>query len=229
MPAPMNVLLANPSVAVDGWDAVEWTRLNEESGGNPDFHPLTVKAAHVVGIIHGQSECVTSLLKHLSPDVSLLPAYGIFASSVELLGRCLNGNDTLQHADADLKTGFNWLAARVIDTSDARLVIQTGASLYTVGELAQLRHYAAHGQASARSSRAFDIEILKPMPALLAGALETYWADLQTREETCNNLAKANVIPLRNWPVFRSWSLFGPRSGSYSSIGELFTEFDWQV
>ena len=89
MPAPMNFKLDRPSVTVPNWAVEEplWVQLNQEIGGNPAFFPLTVKGAYVIGVIHGLCESVSILLERLPGVVSLMPAYGVFASAIEILGR----------------------------------------------------------------------------------------------------------------------------------------------
>src|SRR5262245_33774268 len=118
MPAPVNVAIADPSIAVLNWaaQAAQWHQLNAnlegDLHGNEDFYPLTIKAAYVIGVIHGICENVAYLLQVSSAarELTYLPAYGIFASSVELLGRCINGNDTPWGSIADLRRGFQWIA-----------------------------------------------------------------------------------------------------------------------
>ena len=95
MPAPVNMKLANPTMPVPDWStqAAAWSTLNQEIGGNPDFYPLTVKAAYVVGVIHDICTSVTCLLqvrRELLP-ATYIPAYGVCASGIEILGRCILG------------------------------------------------------------------------------------------------------------------------------------------
>jgi len=241
MTAPINLKLQTPTVHIAGWkqEAEEWMGLNAAAQGNPDFYPLTVKGAYVIGVEHDICECVSHLLKHpRAKTTTYIPAYGVFASGVEVLGRCINGNATTRGNVADLKTGFKWLASSSYDTiPDTYILITTNGNSYTIEMLAALRHFAAHGQATANVTAAgtyqfgnIDYEILGKMPALIADGLERYWNQLQRDENLCNKLAEANVIALRNWPVLRSWSLFEKdESGRYHSITEIFNRFDWKV
>lgn len=234
MTAPVNVKLKIPTLNVPGWkqEAAEWMNLNSSVGGNPYFYPLTVKAAYAIGIIHGLCESVSYLLTHTNAKyTTYIPAYGVFASGVELLGRCLNGNSTTHKNVADLKTGFKWLASTSYNSvPDTQILITTSSNSYTIEMLAALRHFAAHGQATSRITSAgtyqfgnIDYEILSKMPPFITSGIERYWNQLQSDEELCNNLAKANIIALRNWPVFISWKLFEKDEyGNYHSITDIF-------
>jgi hypothetical protein len=248
MKAPVNVKLINPTESVDGWDeqAQQWLSINQDAGGNPDFYPLTIKGAYVIGVIHTICESVSVLLKNPNAKVTTyLPAYGVFASAIELLGRCINGNSTTRKTTEDLKTGFKWLGSSFFEDfkddyekfPDNVVLIQTTTYMYRVPHLVALRHLAAHGQAtSGKTINGYyqfgyiDYEILAQFPSLLAKGLEDYWTKLRTDENLCNRLAKANIIALRKWPVFLSWSLFeADSSGNYLSIEEIFSKFNWNI
>src|SRR5437867_6993682 len=115
--APVNAKISDPTVIVPDWatQAQEWRDLNANAGGdihgNPDCDPLTIKAAYIVGVVHGLCESVAWLLhvSHAIREVTYLPAYGIFASGIELMGRCINGNATPAGSTDDLRMGFQWL------------------------------------------------------------------------------------------------------------------------
>jgi len=228
----MNFKIPRPTIHIPDWAAEEplWSQLNQDIGGNLDFSPLTVKGAYVIGVIYSLCESVDVLMHSLRADVSLMPAYGIFASGLDLLGRCLNGNSGTAGVVRDLNTGFNWIAALSVSDAKSTPVITTSTRTYTVGELTQFRHFASHGQATTRSFAAtYDYELLAPMPAFLAKGLDGYWNELQRSDDFCNNLALANILALRSWPVLRSWSLFEMKSdGTYESITEIFGKFDWR-
>lgn len=248
MTAPVNVKLRNPTENIDGWDeqAQQWLSVNRDAGGNPDFYPLTIKGSYVIGVIHTICESVSILLKDSNAKVTTyLPAYGVFASAIELLGRCINGNSTTKNTNKDLETGFRWLGSSYFKDfkdnhegfPDYVVLIHTPSYLYTVPQLAALRHLSAHGQATSDKTKHgdykfgyIDYEILAQFPSLLAKGLENYWTKLRTDENLCNRLAKANIIALRKWPVFLSWSLFeADSSGNYLSIEEIFSKFDWKI
>jgi hypothetical protein len=245
MSAPVNVKLRIPTADVSDWDrqAPQWQDLNEAAHGNRDFFALTIKAAYVIGVIHGICESVSHLLAH--PDARIttyIPAYGVFASGVELLGRCVNGNPTAHSTTpdrtSDLKTGLKWLANTSYPAvPDSHVLITTSRYDYTIEMLAALRHFAAHGQATSRVTDGgtyqfgnIDYEILSEMPPLIADGMERYWNLLQSDDDLCNRLASANVIALRSWPVLRSWILFeADELGRYRSITEIFEQFDWSA
>ena len=249
MSAPVNVKLKNPTERIEGWDkeAQQWLAINQDAKGNPNFYPLTIKAAYVVGVIHTICESVSILLKEPNAKVTTyLPAYGVFASAIELLGRCVRGNATTKkNSTKDLTTGFKWIASSFFEPYKADyesvptnvVLIQTSKYMYQISNLVALRHLAAHGQAASRNIKDrhyefgyIDYEILAQFPHLVASGLEKYWHELQRDENLCNRLAKAKIIALRKWPVFLSWTLFEANSfGVYHSIEEIFNRFDWAV
>ena len=113
--APINVKAGAPSAPPNGWqtEASQWKHLNQTpidgKIGNPGFLPLTVKFGYVFGVIYNIWESVACLLrdKDFAKDSSYLPAYGIFISGVELLGRCLTGPN--QAVFSTLIQGLKWL------------------------------------------------------------------------------------------------------------------------
>ncbi len=239
MPAPVNVKLANPTRSVPDWSmqSAVWTTLNQDVGGNPDFYPLTVKAAYVIGVIHDICTSVTCLLKvrrELLP-ATYIPAYGVCASGIEILGRCILGVADTRRSDESLKTGFKWLRSSSYATiPDSHQLIRTSSGVYDIETLAYLRHFAAHGQATVKQRTALhglqgiDLEILEHMPPLIADGLERWWNELQHSGELCNALAGANVLAFRTWPVFKMWRLFERDArGRYRTITDVFTEFNW--
>ncbi len=237
--APVNVKLRNPTEQVEDWDAVEWQALNAWAGGHPGFYPLTIKAAYVVGIIHDLCESVSWLLSHPKVlETTYIPAYGVFASGVELLGRCIRGNSTTLDNANDLKMGFKWLADSATERgSDDFILIETSRQKCSINMLTALRHFAAHGQATSNKTDEgaygfgdLDYEILAKMPPLVADGLERYWTELRRSNDLCNKLANANIHSLRSWPVKKSWILFEKDdTGVYHSIVEIFNRFDWNI
>lgn len=241
MPAPVNVRLMDPTKHVANWPAesVRWACLNRDIGGNPDFFPLTVKGAYVIGIIHEICESVTCLIKcQTAPKAPHIPAYGVVASGIELLGRCITGNSRTNNAGNDLKTGLKWLASSSYrDVPADHVLVSTQICQYSVNDLAALRHFAAHGQATVRELdtnnlylSGVDRWLLGKLRPQLANGLDRYWTQLVNDENLCNNLASASVIALRNWPVFKIWSLFEKNDdGEYESISAVFNKFDWSI
>lgn len=244
MPAPVNVKIPSPSVKVAGWgtEAREWKTLNAQIGGHKDFSPLTIKAAYVLGVIHILCRNVSTLLDaRVSKELTSIPAYGIFASAVELLGRCINGNTGTSKTVEDVRTGFKWLkspsSAGYQQVSKNSRFITTNNNTYSIDNLTYLRHFAAHGQATVKDAAishaaAFDIdEILGLMPPILAPGLDEYWHELWDNEEFCNKLGMANIIRLRNLPIKIIWMLFERDrfTGKYHSVADVFNEFDWVI
>lgn len=241
MIAPVNVRLANPTIILPDWhiESGQWIALNDEIGGNPNFFPLTIKAAYVIGIIHDICESVTCLLQYRNTSrVTYIPAYGVFASGVEVLGRCINGNSDTRNNVQDIRIGFKWLVSSSPDEiPNDHVVMSTPSFDYTVNMLIALRHFAAHGQATTRTTGqntyqfgGIDYDLLNLLRPCLADGLERYWGELQRSDDLCNALASANIIAFRSWPVFKSWSIFEiNEGGNYESISEIFNKFDWRI
>jgi hypothetical protein len=236
MGAPINVLVRDPDPAEAGknWpeEASKWVVLNREAGGNTDFFPLTIKVAYIIGVIHDICESVSCLLGHPRVrETTYIPAYGVFASGVELLGRCINGNPGPSGSTEDLKTGFKWLeSSSYQDVSENQVLIKTSSNAYTISMLTALRHFAAHGQAALSQFDNIDYEILNEMPALIACGLERYFDGLLHSILLCNKLARARVTAFRDWPVLKSWLLLErDESGIYHSITEIFKRFNWRI
>ena len=219
-------------------DDAEWKELNRQAGGRDDAASLAVKAGYVYGLIHGICETVQYMLR--APNawpVTYLPAFGVCASAVELLGRCLDGYGGID-AGPSLLRGLVWLAPSPAaggapPTGGRVTVVKTNHGRYTADHLVALRNFAAHGQATTRLDRiggqagmAFaDIELLDRFPQLIGDGIERYWGCLKSCEEYCRSLARANVAPLRADPIGKAWGLF--RKGL--SPGQPFYAFDWQV
>ena len=242
MAAPVNVNPKDPDMTdwtpdeVQKWhqEAAQWTALNP---GNPDFHPLTVKAGYVIGVIYDICESVSCLLKDsgFARQTSYIPAYGVFASGVEILGRCVKGESKSYRST--LRAGFKWLAdpnpSSYGTVSKKQSLITTSQRTYTIEELEYLRNFATHGQATAQFCN-IDYEILTKLHSFLRDGLEHYWSKLVLpgNDELSTNLARANIIALRDWPVFQCWSLFSrDKYGKYRSVTEIFDKFrdEWMV
>jgi len=242
MAAPVNMTPKEPDTS--NWTPDEIARWNEEAAqwktlnpGNPDFHPLTVKAGYVIGVIYDICESVSCLLKDsgFARRTSYIPAYGIFASGVEILGRCVKGEPKSYRST--LCAGFKWLAdptpSSYQTVSQNRTLVTTSQRAYTIEELVYLRNFAAHGQAAAQFCN-IDYELLSRLHPLLTAGLEHYWTKLTMpgNDELSTNLARANVVGLRDWPVFKCWSLFSrDRQGKHHSVTEIFNKFkdEWKV
>jgi len=90
--------------------APRWDKLRSSIGAVSDFHPLTVKALYVTGIIFAACESIDALLNSQALiSTTYFPAYAVYASIIDLLGRCIRGNDTTTGSTKDVIAGFQWL------------------------------------------------------------------------------------------------------------------------
>jgi hypothetical protein len=232
---PINVKLGSPTVRDSAWASQEqaWLALNRQVSGHPGFSALTIKAAYVIGIVHDICETVDVLIASALPrEVKYVPAYAVFASAVEILGRCIRGNNDFRGSVADLRAGFEWLASsNSHGVAQAQSAVTTATAAYSVGELVALRHFATHGQATAKAApQSIDFELLERMPPILAAGLERYWTELNTTDMFCDRLARANVIAFRQWPVFKVWALLqGDATTGNQTITDVFGRFVWRV
>lgn len=243
MAAPVNVKLPRPNIPLPNWqvEEAEWMALNQDVSGNPYFYPLTVKAAYVVGIVHDHCTSATCLLGCSAPkQATYIPAWGACAAAIELLGRCLHGNSNASGAVADIEAGLAWLSGgtKYQTIPSSTILVSTSTTSYNIATLAALRHFAAHGQATAKMAAtgkpqigtAMDFEILEHVGPLMGPAVDLWWNELQNSDELCNRLAQSNILRFREWPVFRSWALFtGDPPGSYPSITDIFANFSWRA
>jgi hypothetical protein len=216
-------------------EALEWAKLNYAASNNDGFKPLTAKALYITGIILDYCHCVTILLdeEHFI-STAFYPAYATFASAVELLGRCINGNRTKKNAGNDLTTGFKWLAAPAANKyqsiSDNHILVHTG-NAYPIKELVALRNFSAHGQGVNPSTfKRFDHFILEKMPALIGNAMEAYLTELKSSDDLANNLGKALVTPYRSQPISDvSWGFHHQNDPAKLAtlIGDAICKMDW--
>lgn len=225
----MNFKIPGPATSTKKWEKESqlWMDLNSKSRGNPEFSPLTVKGAYVFGLIHDLCESVEFLLKHPKwRETTFLPAYGVFCSAVELLGRCIAGNASSGDS-RDLETGFGWLTS-LCHTGLVKdyPIIQTSSAEHSLSSLIALRHFVAHGQAGLHF-RSVDLDILHFSLTPLKHGLGRYWNILQKNESYCESLVLANVAPRQYTPVQKSWVLFERTNGRYRSIAEIWGAFDW--
>ena len=239
--APVNVKLKTPTVKLKNWtkEARLWRALNRKAGGSSRLWPLTIKAGYVVGVIHGICQSVSHLLAHpRARQMTYIPAYQVFSSGVEILGRCIRGNSDLWGSVADLKTGFGWLVnSDQLGLQDDTIVVKTSSREYTVSMLTALGFYAAFGGIKTGKDSGgthhfgeIDMELLGKMPPVLAEGLQRYWSQLQSSKRLCNRLAQARIIALQDWPVLQAWLLWNPdNSGVLAPIPDVFGEFDWRV
>jgi len=230
------VSLANPSAPVD--NSSQWLELGKLANANPEFTALELKAFYVIGLIDDICQSVDWLLKAEDawPE-KYLPAFSVFASGVDLLGRCLTGNWNTGSQE-NLKVGFHYLAQPSLAPPEKRLlsttakssiVHQTNVTKYTVSDLVDLRNYTAHGQATTGNTLpGVHIELLDHFPKLIGDAMGIYWRGLQNIEEYCLRLGNAKISAYSNRakPLRDTLEYF---SVPGNSIGGLFYRLNWQI
>jgi len=247
------VSLADPWAHV--YNDAEWEQLRE-GVANEQFTAVEVKAFYVIGLILEICASVDCLLKANSLSAEYhplayqvftsggryLPAFGVFASGIELLGRCLTGNKTHQ-VNENLRVGFRYLAEPADIPLLCNIPLNTGVvsttRLYTVQDLIDLRNYAAHGQSTvgqkdgsgkrvpASVPPGIEGGLFSKLPQKIGNAIEVYWTRLQRDNEHCKRLANARIDPYSNriGPLRHVICYF--RQKPHKAAGSLFYSFKW--
>jgi len=247
------VSLADPNAPI--YNAADWEQLRQ-GAANKEFTALEIKAFYVIGLILEICASVDCLLKanglladshQLAHQVFMsggryLPAFGVFASGIELIGRCLTGNKT-PCVNQNLNVGFHYLAEPIPNPPLCSIpikkeVVRTSRR-YTVQDLIDLRNYAAHGQATVgkkdttgkrvpvKQLPGIERDLFGKLPDKMGNAIETYWTGLQNNKDHCTNLANARLDPYSNrvGPLNHVIDYFSQKP--YPSAGSLFCKFRW--
>lgn len=225
--------LANPNVIVENHE--KWKRLQEIVQANVIFEPVEIKTFYIIGLMDDICKSVQCLLecKDSWPE-KYLPAFSLFASSVDLLGRCLTGNKTV-NLNQNLKVGFWYLfhpeetpVPKSLNSSNASDdLLESQGVTYSVNQLVALRHFCAHGQATTDALPAFDNKLLSYFPDLMGDAMETYWYALQEDPEYSIRMGAARIDPYKSRyePLSKTLKYFS----SGLAIGELFSNLNWDI
>lgn len=215
-------------------DASKWEQLKALAHADHIFAPVEIKAYYVIGLIDDICQSVQCLLKadNAWPE-KYFPAFGVFASAVDLFGRCLTGNRTLC-VNENLRVGFWYLfhpskipPPKALSPDKAAAVLVTTTISYTVDDLVALRHYSSHGQAASKDLPSIDNQLLAQFPRALGDAIETYWSNLQNDAEYCRRLGDALIDAYANRAAPLSKTLRYFDGGC--AAGDLFYKLDWQV
>jgi hypothetical protein len=213
------IRLADPNAPV--YNESQWRNI-QNLVANTEFTPLEIKAFYVLGLIFEICESVDCLLKAPAPSrhdhpvadqVStsggrLLPAFGIFASGIELMGRCLTGSETVD-LNENLRVGFHYLAKPsklpLLKNIPVDRVVFITSRPYSVQDLIDLRNYAAHGQSTVGEKDpsgkrlvpkgnlpGIERELFTQLPDKTAQAVAEYWTWLLNDADHCTRLAKAS-------------------------------------
>jgi len=225
--------------APSNWDdqGLAWSQLARGIISDDTFDSLTIKALYIAGLIYDLCSAVNVLLAPENRTITTFyPAYAIFASTVELLGRCITGNDTEHNNSKDLTAGFQWLANSSAETyrtvSEDHVLITTRNFPYTIRELKALRNFAAHGQAVMQTKDFrfdfFDPLVLGEFPPILAHAVEAYLTQLTSSEALSTNLATASIRPLQSQPILEAtWTLMSAKEPFPAIVAKVIGEMDW--
>jgi hypothetical protein len=120
-----------------------------------------------------------------------------------------------------LRKGLSWLL-----NSDETLVTSVG--MYTVDDLADMRNFCAHGQATSKGQAAkrfldVDHELATSLLVTLSKRLDHYWnalTDEGTNAGLSGSLACARIDPVNATRIFEAWSQF--QKPPYRSVGTIF-------
>ena len=216
-------------------EAFKWEQLKALAHANPIFTPVEIKGYYLIGLIDDICQSVQCLVKadKAWPE-KYIPAFGVFASAVDLFGRCLTGNQTLC-VNENLRVGFWYLfhpsktpPPKALSPDKASAVLVTTSISYTVDDLVALRHYSSHGQAASKDLPSIDNQLLAQFTRPLGDSMETYWSGgLRNDTQYCRRLGNALLDPYANRaePLRKTFRYF--QAGC--AAGDLFYELDWQV
>jgi hypothetical protein len=157
----------------------------------------------------------------------------VFSTAVELLGRCVNGARAKERSTNNLISGFKWITmpqySQYQSIGRNQKVVTTRLFSYSIDELVALRNFSAHGQAvKTNDIKDFDYFILGEMPLLMGNAVENYLSELKSSTDLAEQLARAEIFPYRNRPIFDSLWAFNAEINSFpKSIGNAFRSMDW--
>lgn len=204
-----------------------WKKANEGIG-NSLFSGIVIKASYVMGLLHSLFESVDTLSKKKQEkELTFFPAFSVFASAIDLFGRCIKGERT--EYKSCVKIGFQ----SVLDYNNKK-EINTSTNKYDATDLTSLRNFAAHGIATNSNVKLkpimADWELLKILGNDSVKAFHEYWESLKTTDtgERCMMLAQANILIINPKPILNSWMLFEKNdNGEYESIEIIFKKFDW--
>ena len=218
------------------WNQQEqaWLQIARGVVSEGTFDPLTIKALYITGLVYDLCSAVNILLAPNNPTpTTFFPAYTVFSSMVELLGRCLAGNSTDHGSGEDLTTGFKWIARASGEVysavSEDQVLITTRNFPYTIKELVRLRHFAAHGQAVIKiEDFDFDPLVLGEFPPTLANAMEAYLTQLTSNETLASYLAKASIRPFHSQPIMKLvWELTFTKEWLPTMDARAIRKMDW--
>ena len=228
--------------------ASEWLRISRGVLGEGTLDPLSIKALYVTGLTLDLCLAVNILLAaENTTTITFYSAYAVFASAIELLGRCITGNATSNKTTKDLTTGFKWLANPSINlystVKNNDILIETRNFSYRISDLVALRHFTAHVQAKINLQLGdvdfqfpddfslhfdFDPLVLGEFPPILASAIEAYLFQLISSESLSTKLATASIKPLQSEPIFKAvWLLISNGESFPTNAGTEIRKMDW--
>jgi hypothetical protein len=228
------ISLADPMVHFYNEDV--WKNLGELAGISNKFTALEIKAFYIVGLLYEIFQCVELLLQSEDAwETKYLPAFSLFASGIDLFGRCLAGNSTFD-LNSNLAIGFYYLVnhsavipPKGISTPDQRkiVVVETNAAKYSISHLISIQNFSAHGQATNQNIPVLHVELLDSFPQKIGDSIETYWRGLQKEKELCERLGNARIDPYNN--RIKPLTQIISRFSEGLAVSDLFYKLYWQI
>lgn len=171
----------------------DWQEAASQS--NLGITPYTAKALYTFGIMRHSIEASGKALS--SSHRFYLCAYLQTATAVELLGRCLRGDQNIVNGSGDrFRCGIQYIAC--LPDSDQKTPISFRT--YSIGDCENLRNFIAHGSGVSKDHVIFDDELIKHFLNMLANSMEKYVKILRSTgdvsRDACEKFAKAAIIPL---------------------------------
>lgn len=175
----------------------EWTAAGQILPGQT-LTPFTAKALYAFGMMRHLIESAGWALKHKPPyQCFYISAYLLTCGAIELLGRCVSGDESEgSGAGRRLTYGLREIASPSQDSDEGEIVVRTNHWHYTIRDCVALRNFCAHG-ASVGDVR-IDVELVDEILKNLSNAMDACWDRLAAPadDEFRESLSRAAIAPI---------------------------------
>jgi len=161
--------------------------------------PYSAKVLYTFGVMRHSIEASGMALSF--SDKFYLCAYLQASTAVELLGRCLLGDQCIVNGSGDrLRRGIQYIACLPNSNRETSISIPRSLLTYSIGDCENLRNLIAHGSGVSKGHVIFDAELIKHFLNLLSSGMEKYARDLKDTSDNgrdaSNKLAIAAIMPM---------------------------------
>lgn len=164
----------------------------------PDINitPYVAKCLYFVGTVRHVIDAASKLFK----NEYNLPALLLACSMVELLGRCILGDETHYKGDAKrLKIGFQKIIQVCFPDKEKnnQKIFTSATTSYSQNDLRTLRNFGAHGFSGTDKQNLYiDRLFIGWLLGAIGETLNIYFDELKASKDTAKSMAKAGINPL---------------------------------